>query len=95
MGDILPKLITEKTNYQPKQVKKLTVYSQYPCLKMYFVAVVSKSTTKRNMSGPVCGPKACGIVANDTLRMDRVSAKVKLNNMINLVHTWPPVCTLI
>ena len=27
------------------------------------------------------------------LRTAQVSSKAKLNNNINLVHTWPPVCT--
>ena len=40
------------------------------------------------MSGPVCAPKACGILANDILK---VSSNAKLNNKIILVDTWPPV----
>jgi hypothetical protein len=42
---------------------------------------------------PLCGPRACGMVANDILRAARVLSKAKLNNHINLVHTWPPVYT--
>ena len=37
-----------------------------PCPKL--VQNLSKNTTKWNMSGPVCLPRACGPVANDILK---------------------------
>ena len=48
------------------------------------------NTKNVNMSRPFGGPKVCG-----TRYFENCMglAKAKLNNIINLVHTWPPVYT--
>ena len=46
--------------------------------------IALKTTTKRKMSDPVYGPRACDIVANYILRIARILFKAKLNKEINL-----------
>ena len=75
---------------------KCKILHNFPFFKQFIFLEghhLNKFTAKQNMSDPKCGPRACGIVAIDILRSAQVLSMAKLNNKINLLHTWPPVYT--